>query len=1584
MTAALEAHLRSCTVLLRDAQDKALGSGFFVTERLILTAAHVVASARHCASASWNGLDLGILAEEWLWPETVTGARPYPLPDLALLRVVGDTANGHPCVLLGDDRPRGPLLAEGHSLGATGRSKTPDSARLNFETVKPDEGFPLIKCAGGYVDPGLSGGPLLDLLSGQVVGVTKGKRRGDQSLGGLAVSVQTIRDHKPELWSANAAFHQKDRRWAFARLCGDTVTDLNTATRRYFELVRALVVERPVIKPPDRTIGDLEQIPSVRAIRSGARNDHGHDAGASSTVRESGASAVGGAEAAGTENGVFRWVPLTTRWAVVVLTGTPGMGKSHLLSMHTDALAREGLARLNAENNPSASERIPLLTDCSALGNALSGRITDDVAVEALIEALRTEAAIRLTDEPVGPDIEAVVRLAYADGRLVTCLDALDEASTFECGRVLGALKPLVNHGNSLVLTSRPQAAGLRDVMSVLPAGCFRADVVGFSVGQVYAFARAWFADNPVLAARYEAGLKDRPELRALARVPLLAAFLCGLVSEGDDVRALPTSRAMLYQAVVAASLSGSWRFPTSQAMDPCSPPDSRLRLEVLVQALGSLTRSWRSRIDRFPVAELDAALAAHPRFEQAVEGARIRRAMWQVLQPQKDAELPRAALLRWEYMFDGLLSFDGGDGGASTIRFAHPVLSEFCVAAYVAGLDPSDLREVVRRHRWFDSAWEQIWPLAAALMAQPDRLVRLFIDADQDSWREQTLLAGRCLIGVVGRLDPELTRKVVSRTAAAATAPRPFDRDRALNLLGDMVLAGVEGVAATAQKMIDDADLSRRTRLKLVAALAETGDVKGLEEARARVADAEIPTGYRAGLARAIVRANDTEGLAQLRRAIHGSRTLVGRQRLIAAVPVETAAGGALMAEILRDQKMPVLIRSAAGQVLVHLGDIHWIALAKEMAADPLTTWALRASLIAELLGLGENDPPPDTITVLRDPGIPGGTVVTLLENLLRRGEADVVADACALLGQTSVPWLERKRLASALAELGPVGIEALQAHVKSPLPVDLKLRTITALLEVGEAQDMAVGIVNDSGAPSWIRTRLACTLLAPGRRARQTGLDMAAVIGLAREEKPDHSFQGDLIAVLAAHDVPGSGEAALGLLRRARLEQGALYMGSSQFMDALAEGGCAALLARIAEEPNTAAEARVLALARLADIEAEQAGRVARRVLDTFTPFFRFRTVILLAEKGVVEIGEDLTDILGSSLAAHTALYQLLSSPRASSSLVDRLVEFGARFQDIEPEQGYSISINAEMISSCDLTWSSDVELEKIGLEFRRQLEMRVGMKSRAFLGEDEVDEFSTLESEEEGLDFLTSKLGGSSDLVKEQLEALTSEIRDDPRAFLRIVFPGEEPAIRRIAYVSDVICEWLTVPRSSNSLAFAHFLRANEDVLTSRVSSEIIDLARRMTGYYNPYEGLGYLTYLAVSQGIEAATAFITDGAVRQKVMAAHLTDGQGQLLLDTALAGLLLTPNSASTNFYASLGAHLMGLSELAINFMRASGTSALMDQRAAGRVTVLRESVRFGWSAEETDALLTALAGPGGPDARDADPGSTGSPSAESS
>jgi vWA-MoxR associated protein C-terminal domain/Trypsin-like peptidase domain len=186
-----------------------LGSGFFVAPNWVLTCAHVVHAE--------EGGEVTVVyrTSPYEDPCAVPGAvaatlpeqagrlvpRSWPAPDLALVRLREPV--GHTCVYV-SERPNphfgGNRVYYAGWTGARGRLEILDgylSVQGTISAWSPEE---QVRLGQNDLPPGVSGGPVIDPVRGEVVGVLKS--RADQGTGGTSIGVEQLRTLRAPMTAA--------------------------------------------------------------------------------------------------------------------------------------------------------------------------------------------------------------------------------------------------------------------------------------------------------------------------------------------------------------------------------------------------------------------------------------------------------------------------------------------------------------------------------------------------------------------------------------------------------------------------------------------------------------------------------------------------------------------------------------------------------------------------------------------------------------------------------------------------------------------------------------------------------------------------------------------------------------------------------------------------------------------------------------------------------------------------------------------------------------------------------------------------------------------------------------------------------------------------------------------------------------------------------------------------------------------------------------------------------------------------------------------------------------------------------------
>ncbi|HEY5833242.1 trypsin-like peptidase domain-containing protein [Streptomyces sp.] len=221
-----------------------LGSGFFVAPNWVLTCAHVALAGpeepepgkpRRVSVGYGDDLLSGVV--EWAEPADRPGTGRWPAPDLALVRMLDPV--DHPCVWLTERTAKGYTTnqvaffgwvpMDGDVMSYNGRCTI--SGQLGAGSGG------ILKLGNeNEIPQGMSGGPVVDLVRGEVIGVLKSRRTGRD--GGLAVGIQQLRrlpvstDPHDDLYHRVMTAHDLHHadRHSFVRAHENTWTDAHSET----------------------------------------------------------------------------------------------------------------------------------------------------------------------------------------------------------------------------------------------------------------------------------------------------------------------------------------------------------------------------------------------------------------------------------------------------------------------------------------------------------------------------------------------------------------------------------------------------------------------------------------------------------------------------------------------------------------------------------------------------------------------------------------------------------------------------------------------------------------------------------------------------------------------------------------------------------------------------------------------------------------------------------------------------------------------------------------------------------------------------------------------------------------------------------------------------------------------------------------------------------------------------------------------------------------------------------------------------------------------------------------------------------
>jgi hypothetical protein len=235
------------------------------------------------------------------------------------------------------------------------------------------------------------------------------------------------------------------------------------------------------------------------------------------------------------------WTEIAAEYPRLMVLADPGLGKSWLVRTETLRLCEQALDRLARGLGPVV---IPVPLRCNQLAAAAGPDLASRAAGFLVAQRLLAERSCN-----------GVAAMVYS-GEAVVLLDALDELTTTESGRVWELVSSWAEKAGDrarCVITSRIAGytgSPLRDARVV--------EMQAFTCDDVEAAIDARLP--PAAAARLWDWLAD-PATGTIARIPLLLALLCSLAAEpgGED---LPATRGQLFERILRRFLTGEHRRP--------------------------------------------------------------------------------------------------------------------------------------------------------------------------------------------------------------------------------------------------------------------------------------------------------------------------------------------------------------------------------------------------------------------------------------------------------------------------------------------------------------------------------------------------------------------------------------------------------------------------------------------------------------------------------------------------------------------------------------------------------------------------------------------------------------------------------------------------------------------------------------------------------------------------------------------------------------------------------------------------------------------------------------------------------------
>jgi hypothetical protein len=1520
--------LERATVRVCDSTGAVRGSGFFVEPRRVLTAAHVVAEATHPLSlVLTSGRTCAVVNVLQAMPaRKQAGHTVWPMPDLAVLSVDDETLDlTTPFVEMTDTTPSGEVLIAGTAMGLT-EAIVDDRARLQYEAARKEAGFTLFKLAGNPIAPGMSGGPVLDPISGKVVGLVKADRGGHE--GAFVIAGASIYRALPALWASHLEAHKRDATWRLeatgARYAGVDASALIS----YLQTLSSTHARSPML--PDgverRQVRQPTRVRPRRAIGTQINTDDRlpQDAEGLSDVDD----------AVKPTGEAFLWDPLRSPWSSVAIVAGPGMGKTWLLAHHAVAIAEQSLQRLQESPALHVSVRVPVFVNAASFAR----RLDPDPDWSQVTEAL---SATLLRSAPTAPErdvISAMLTLALEDSRVVLCVDGLDEVPIDLRERLRASLAMLEPRLEQLIVSGRESARGTLE--RVFGGEHEEFELTGFVPGDIRRFVRSWHRSEPQLVGKVERILRESPGLRTLAHVPLLLNFVCRLAETSAK---LASTRSGLYRDVALGVLSGRWRSPEPQITDPGA------RLRLLSAAVGPLAGHWRARPDEFNRNAVESALRAQPEYAVVRDAATER---WRTVEGVIDRHgtSPPTAPVLWELMHDGLLIETSAPDGTPLLRFSHLVFGELCVAMWLAELPATEQAAEVELHRWFDGQWSEVIPIACGIAVDPAQLLSCLPMSDDDPWLTQAMLSANCMVEApraAGRETVEqLVRILIDRLNSGPVSDAPAARHALTVLLGGRVEHSDASLVMALRNREIASEEDKAFAMRLLCQLGESYAVAKCQEV---VANRSRPQPERDKAAHAICCSDDASAV-EIVITIYANQKGAHSHLAVVLASGDAASEAALALVRRRDVDQTLRVRVAVEQLEVN--GIETAAF--ELLEDRMLGLSGQVALTVALLRCGQDVQPEHAAELIDDPNVTQSDRLELVHALLLRGGFSALPVAADLVIDLDLDYKRRRALAQTMASIGREGTQALHnsATLSSAAPA-ARLQALLALIERRHTETCraaALVVINGEGE-QWVQVQLLGSLL----RNMPQMVDQEAVMSmLADRDLTDgqlHSSWEELAAIALA-----AGEPEVRANLRERIKRRVLDGEELTELSTIDVGRLFGLLAgsaqygvdlfvEIAGDGAANVDTRILSamLAVITDV-----GRVEELVGlledDGLTQAVRDRLAVAFAMLGALVMLPRVLGMLPGSEPAYVALRSILRGETIAHDVMREGVERGREalttLRDGE-QAAWDLDFSA-LAREFEIPASSqterDLRFEWVSDQLRERTYARLSLLllPAERLALYRVGGFADSEATR---NWLATWIPGYREVARAEAARLKAQIHEHPD-LLPSPFTGHPFDVT--AAVSTLLREWCQQLDQRKWHPCLSLMAHNERLFGSGLPAAVHDVAAHLSPVWPDYTARQFLLSRAQrADGLASVRDLFFNDVGPLTAGRECLDEGDGPSAFGAASFAVFKSPGDAAGYFYAAQAMLLLEQPEQAFELMRSSAIRATARQASQGRRT-LRE------------------------------------------
>jgi hypothetical protein len=1540
--------LSRATVRIADSANQVCGSGFFIEPGLVLTAAHVVAEIEGPLSlVLHDGRKCQIVNTVEALPRQRLPGRPvWPLPDVAILSVEDEWLDQNiPFVEMSEQVPAGEVLIAGVTRGITG-AMADDRARLIFEATRKEGETTLLKLSGNSLEPGMSGGPVLDPASSRVVGMVKA----DRDDGAFVVAGNSIAAALPARWASHLEAHQRDPRWRLEAGRSKYAAIGPAVLEQYLEGLSTEYRGSPML-PAGLDRAQISQPTRVRPQRSiGTQIEASNQ-----RLKDENADSVSGE--------AFLWDPLRSPWASVAIIAGPGMGKTWLLTNHAVTIGQQSFDRIRENPGVHVDVPLPVVVNAAAFARRLDADPNLGQVTEALSATILRGIGQRLDPAQLAPMLE----LALEDVRVVLCVDGVDEVPDDLRERLLAALAILEPLLSQLVVSGRESARPALE--RVFGGGEYEEfSIAGFALGDVRRFVRSWHRDRPELVGKVEEALRESPGLRTLMHVPLLLSFVCRLAAEGHT---LSSTRSGLYYAVALNVLSGHWRGPQPAQTDPV------VRLSILADAVGPLAATWRSRPDEFSEHDVEMALRSQPGYD-VVRDAALRR--WRFAEgnlDRGDGPEPTAPVV-WELLHDGLLTRAQGPKGEQLLRFSHLVFGELCVAMWLAQLEVEEQAMQVEQHRWFDRHWEDIIPISCGVADDPSALLSRLAAIDDDPWLTQAQLLANCMVEVPAAADRGLVESLVSTLVRRLSSGPASDAQAARGALTTLLTGHVEHADRRLVAALQNRELPVPHKGFAMRLLCQVGEAYAVAKCKEIVSNPNVPRSEREEAAVALCGSGDQSAVEAVIESFSTQRSTY-QDLAVALAQGDTSSQAAL--DLVQRRDVDQGLRVAVAVEQLQSNGIE--AAAQELVVDPSLGLAGQVTLTVALLRAGQYVDSAQANELVENPNLTRESRLELVHTLLLRGEFAALPAAADLVVDIDIDYRRRRLLAQTMFSVGTEGARTLYlSAIRSRVKPEARLQALLVLIERRHAEGCraASAIVANGEGERWVSAQLLGALLAHV----PSTVDQEAVVAMLADrdlsEGGWHMAWEDLAVMMLRLGATDLRTPVAERIKR-RLEDGneepsdLAAIDVSRLLSSLATSGGNGLdlLVGIASDRSATVDARVRAAMSAALGDVTRVEELQQILGDPQLPEpILQRLAVAFAMLGASQVLTQMFDMLPASEPAYVALRAILQSESVNLEIVSDGVRRGREavriLCDAEPITwdldfvDLASQMNLEARSDTERKWLIDRAADKLrDRTYARLLSLLLPTERVALY---RVGGFVDSKVTR---DWLATWIPAYRDVAQAEAAQLQERI-DAGREALPAMRPGVSMSqFEGLAQTALLLGEWWGAIERRDWATAMRVLAANHELFESPLMHNANLASSSIAPGWPDAEARMFLLWTVTQEnGIDRVLKLLTSYGTALNDARHHLGAENAELAFGATSVAALLWPTDAAGFFYAAESMLALKEVEQAKKLMSESAARATGRQAAQGRKTLLEFGQRHGVSPdlveEMRDILGSALEG----------------------